>query len=285
MTSADRQYLDLVKKIIKYGTMAPTRAKWEDGTVAYAKKLFGESYTFNLQEEFPILTTKQVFFKTAVKELIWIWVMGSNKVSDLRDMGVKIWNEWELPDGTIGKAYGQQARHLEKHMFDAHTGEYLGIQEIDQVKVLIEGLKNDPQSRRHIVSFWNVADLDQMSLQPCAFQTIWDVTDGYLNCQLVQRSSDIFLGNPFNFTQYAVLMHMIAQVTGYKPGKLYHTMTNAHIYDRHINLLEEQLEREPTEAPKIWINPEVKDFNDFKPEDIKLIDYKSHPAIKGEVSI
>lgn len=188
MTVADKQYLDLLKRILNEGEMSPTRAKWKDGEIASAKKLFGQSYTFDLQKEFPILTTKQVAFKTAVRELIWIWVMGSNKVADLQKMGAKIWDEWQLEDGTIGKAYGFQARHLQKHIFDSITGEYLGFKEIDQVQNLIDGLRRDPQSRRHIVSFWNVADLNEMSLQPCAFETIWDVSlDGYLNCQLVQR--------------------------------------------------------------------------------------------------
>lgn len=284
MAIADVLYKELVEDILINGQFTPTRAHWKDGTQAFAKKVFGKVMRYDLRKEFPILTTKKVFFKTAIKELIWIWVKGSNDVRELQKMGVNIWNEWMLPDGTIGKAYGFQARHLQKHVFK--NGIYSHTEEIDQVQRLIDELKNDPFGRRHIVTFWNVEDLDEMALQPCAFQTIWDVTpDGYLNCHLVQRSNDIFLGNPFNVSQYAALVHMIAHVVGLKPGELLHTITNAHIYDRHIEVIQEQLKREPLPAPKIWINPEIKDFNDFTPDDIKLIDYQCHPELRAEVAV
>lgn len=261
MTQADKQYLELVKDILNNGYYNNNR------TGIPTKKLFGKLFTFDLQKEFPILTTKFVPFKTALKELFWIYVMQSNDVRGLQQMGVSVWDEWMREDGSIGKAYGYQ------------------IAKYKQIDKLIECLKNDPQSRRHIMTLWNLDDLEDMALQPCAFQTIWDVSDGYLNCTLVQRSGDVGLGIPFNFTQYAVLVHMIAQVTNLKAGTLNHYMNNAHIYENHIEPIKTQLNRESYHAPELWVNPDVTDFYDFTLEDIKLINYKYHPKIDMVVAI
>lgn len=295
MTLADQQYSQLVKEILEHGYEATTRAvDPKTGTQLKTKKLFHKGFVFDLSKEFPIITTKKVAWKTAMKEMMWIWVMGSNQVSVLRSMGVNVWNEWEKEDGTIGPAYGYQARQLKVPIIKKRRfrlpfmskEKIVGYRHIDQVQNLIDGLKNDPQGRRHIVTFWNVADLDEMGLQPCAFQTIWDVTDGKLNCQLVQRSCDLGLGGPFNFTQYALLVHMIAHVTGLKPGILAHDITNAHVYENHYEALAEQIKREPIEkAPEVWINPKIKDFNDFTPDDVKLIGYESLGVVKMEVAV
>ncbi|WP_134683214.1 thymidylate synthase [Brevibacillus migulae] len=261
MNAADRQYLSLISDVLENGYSDQNR------TGIPTKKLFGRSFTFDLRNEFPILTTKQVFFKTAVKELLWIYQLQSNDVGKLREMGVTVWDEWAREDGTIGKAYGYQIR---KHR---------------QIDKLIEGLQKDPQGRRHIMSLWDMNDLEDMALQPCAFMTMWDVSDGYLNCTLVQRSADLGLGVPFNFTQYAVLVHMIAQVTGLKPGMFIHFLNNAHIYENHEAALREQMKREPYAAPKLWLNPEITNFYDFTVDDIKLLDYQHHPKLEMEVAV
>lgn len=260
--NADVQYLSLVDRVLDEGYYDNNR------TGVPTLKLFGAQFFFDLQKEFPILTSKFVGFKTAVKEMLWIYQHQSNDVNFLRNcLGVKVWDEWAGEDGTIGKAYGYQVRKFRL---------------IDK---LINTLKTNPQDRGMVVSLWNNEDLPFMNLRPCAFQTIWDVNDGYLNCQLIQRSADIGLGVPFNFTQYAVLVHMIAQVTGLKAGYLWHTMTNAHIYENHIEPLKKQLTNEIHKSPKLWLNPEIRDFYDFTPDDIKLIDYKHSGKIEMEVSV
>lgn len=267
ISEADIQYHNLARKILEEGYYDNNR------TGVPTKKLFGQQFEFDLEEEFPILTTKQIFFKSAIKELLWIYVKGSNKVSEV---GSTIWDEWALPDGSIGKAYGFQARHLPDH----NTGK-----EIDQVQILLDKLKNNPQDRGMLISLWNVEDLPYMALRPCCFLTMWDVLDGRLNCTLVQRSSDLLLGVPFNTCQYATLVNVFAQVSGLKPGKFIHYMNNVHIYENHFNAIKMQLEREPYEAPKLWIDPSVTDFNQFKPEHFKLIGYKHHPKIEAEVAV
>jgi thymidylate synthase len=262
MNSADQQYLALIREVLEHGYYDNNR------TGIPTKKLFGKMFHFDLRQEFPILTTKFVAFKTAVKELLWIYKYQSNDVTFLREqLGVKVWDEWAREDGTIGKAYGYQ---VAKHK---------------QIDKLIEGLKKDPQGRRHIISLWDMEDLNEMALLPCAFMTMWDVSDGYLNCTLVQRSADLGLGVPFNFTQYAVLVHMIAQVTGLKPGQFIHFMNNAHVYENHFEALARQLERSPYPAPKLWLNPDITNFYDFTPDDVKLLDYQHHPKIEMEVAV
>lgn len=263
MSNYDKQYLNIVENILNNGYYANNRT----GINTY--KLPHQIMQFNLQKEFPILTTKKVAFKTAVKEMLWIYQKQSNVVEDLRKENVKIWNEWEGEDGTIGKAYGYQ------------------VKKFHQIDNLIDALKNNPQDRRMMLNLWNWKDLPEMNLAPCCFLTMWDVTDGYLNCMLVQRSGDMPLGVPFNTAQFAVLTHMLAQVTGLKPGLFTHVINNAHIYENQIDGIKLQLSRknDDFEAPKFWINPEIKDFYDFTADDVKLIDYKHHDAIKMEVSV
>jgi len=262
MSRTDIQYFEIIKDILENGYYDNNRT----GISTY--KVFGKMFSFDLQKEFPILTTKFVPFKSAVKELLWIYQMQSNDVKELNKMGVHYWNAWQDENGTIGRAYGYQ------------------VAKYKQIDRLINTLKTNPQDRGMIISLWNIEDLPFMQLRPCAFQTIWDVSDGYLNCTLIQRSGDMPLGVPVNMTQYAVLVHMIAQVTGLKPGKFNHYINNAHIYVNQIEGIKEQLNRSTDYPdPKLWINPDIKNFYDFTIEDIKLIDYKHHPKIEFPVAI
>jgi thymidylate synthase len=281
MNSADKQYLDLVRNIIKHGYSDEgenVRPKWADGTPAYTKSLISCKMQFD-NSEVPILTTKQVAWKTSIKELLWIWQMKSNRIEDLHKMNVHIWDEWEIKEGkwagTIGPAYGYQLGKKCRKV----NGELL-----DQVDYLLWSLKNNP-SRRMITTLWDKDDLDEMALTPCVWKTNWLVKGRKLHLIVGIRSNDMALGNPFNVFQYSVLQRMIAQVTGYELGTLTFDIDDAHVYDRHIEPLKQQLEREPYPAPKIWINPEITNFYDFTPDDIKLIDYKHHPKIEMEVAI
>ncbi len=264
MSLADQEYLDIIENILQKGALGENRT----GMPAY--KLPHQIMQFDLEKEFPILTTKFVAFKTAVKEILWIWQKQSNDVRELQKWNCHVWDEWMREDGTIGKAYGYQ------------LGKY------HQVDTLLETLKKDPQSRRMVVDLWNVHDLPDMALQPCAFLTMWDVSDdGRLNCMLVQRSGDMGLGIPFNMSQYAALVCMIAQVSGLRPGLFTHVINNAHIYENHVAQLKLQLTRrdEAYEAPKLILNPEIKNFYDFQPEDIRLDNYQHHDKIAMEVSV
>lgn len=263
MSKADVVYLDLVEKILNEGYYDKNRT----GTNTY--KLPHQFMQFDLQEEFPILTTKFVAFKTAVKELLWIFQKQSNSVKELQADNVHIWDEWELEDGTIGTAYGWVVR------------------EYNQIDKLIHQLKTNDQDRRMIINLWQIAHLDTGALHPCVFNSCWDVTDGKLNCMVTVRSNDIPLGNPFNVAQYAVLVHLIAQVTNHEPGILTFCISNAHIYENQIEGMKLQLSRreQALPAPKLWINPDIKDFYDFTIKDIKLIDYKHLGKIEMEVSV
>jgi thymidylate synthase len=263
MSLYDKKYLSLVEDILDNGYYDNNRT----GISTY--KLPHQIMQFNLQKEFPILTTKFVAFKTAVKELLWIFKDQSNDVKTLQEQNVSIWDEWMMEDGTIGTSYGWI------------------VKEFDQINKLIDSLKNNPQDRRMMINLWQIPYLDTAPLHPCCFLTMWDVTDGNLNCMLVQRSGDMGLGVPFNTTQYAVLVHLIAQATGLKPGLFTHVINNAHIYDNQVEGLKLQLTRanDCYDAPKLWINPEIKDFYDFTIDDIKLVDYKHHPSIKMEVAV
>jgi thymidylate synthase len=281
MNSADKQYLDLVRNIIEHGYSDEgenVRPKWADGTPAYTKSLISCKMQFD-NSEVPILTTKQIAWKTAIKELLWIWQMKSNRIEDLHKMNVHIWDEWEIKEGkwagTIGPAYGYQLGKKCRKV----NGELL-----DQVDYLLWSLKNNP-SRRMITTLWDKDDLDEMALTPCVWKTNWLVKGRKLHLIVGIRSNDMALGNPFNVFQYSVLQRMIAQVTGYELGTLTFDIDDAHVYDRHIEPLKQQLKREPYSAPKLWINPEITNFYDFTPDDFKLIDYKHHPKIEMEVAI
>lgn len=263
MSSADTQYLDMVERILKQGYYSNNRT----GIPTY--KLPHQIFQFDLEKEFPILTTKFVAFKTAVKEILWIWQLQSNDVRELQKMNCHVWDEWMRPDGTIGKAYGYQIRKYK------------------QVDHLLDMLRHDPQNRRMIVTLWNIEDLPDMALQPCAFQTLWDVSDGRLNCMLVQRSGDMGLGVPFNMTQYAVLIHLIAQTVGLKPGLFTHVINNAHIYENHVEAMKTQLSRrgQAFPAPRLCINPDIHDFYQFTIDDIALDGYQHLGKLPMEVAV
>ncbi len=263
MSLYDKQYLEIVQNIINNGYYDENRT----GINTY--KLPHQIMQFNLQKEFPILTTKKVAFKTCVKELLWIFKDQSNDVKKLQENNVNIWNEWMMEDGTIGTSYG-----------------YI-VEKFNQIDNLINTLKTNPQNRRMLIDLWQIPYLNTGALHPCCFLTMWDVTNGYLNCMLVQRSGDIPLGVPFNTTQYAVLVHLIAQVTNFKPGLFTHVINNAHIYENQLEGMKIQLSRKDNDysAPTLEINPNIKNFYDFTSEDINLKNYKFHPAIKMEVSV
>lgn len=264
MSLADTKYLDIVQNILDNGSLGQNRT----GMPAY--KLPHQIMQFDLEKEFPILTTKFVAFKTSVKEILWIWQKQSNDVRVLQQWNCHVWDEWMQEDGTIGKAYGYQ------------------LAKYHQVDTLLKTLKENPQSRRMVVSMWNVEDLPEMALQPCAFLTMWDVSaDNRLNCMLVQRSGDMGLGIPFNMAQYAALVCMIAQVSGLRPGLFTHVINNAHIYENHVEALKTQLARrnEAYPAPRLQLNPEIKNFYDFKPEDIVLENYQHLGKLPMKVSV
>lgn len=275
MSKADVEYKKLVEKIINEGYSnegEQVRTVWADGTPAYTKSIIEHTMVFE-PDEFPILTTKRVAWKTALREILWIWQQKSNNINDLKG---NIWNEWADKEGLIGKAYGYQmgkkVRCLDGKM-------------LDQVDYLIYNLKNNPASRRHVTSLWNIDDLDDMNLEPCVWSSQFFVQGDVLHLTVRARSNDISLGNPFNVLQYAILHRMIAQVTNYKLGKFTYSIGDAHIYDRHIEPLREQINRETFDAPTLWINPQIKDFYDFTINDFKLISYKHGEKIKMEVAI
>lgn len=261
-----KQYLDLLRDIMQNGQDADNR------TGVYARKVFGRQMRFDLSKGFPLVTTKKVFLKGIIHELIWL-LSGNTNIKYLTDNNVHIWDEWADKDGNLGPVYGYQWRNF--------NGEG-----IDQIKDVIERIKKNPQDRRLIVSAWNPAQIDKMALPPCHCFFQFDVTpDGRLNCQLYQRSCDMFLGVPFNIASYSLLTMMIAQVTGLKAGEFVHTLGNAHIYSNHFEQVQQQLARDPYPLPQMKINPEVKDIFDFKYEDFELVGYQCHPSIKGDVAV
>ncbi len=276
MSKADKIFIDMCKDIIENGESSEgqvIRAKWEDGTPAHTIKRFGIVNRYNLEEEFPIITLRPTAIKLAINELLWIWQKKSNNIKDL---GSHIWDSWADENGSIGKAYGYQlgVKHLYKE----------GL--FDQVDRVIYDLKNNPYSRRIIVNLYNHHDLHEMALYPCAYGVTFNVTKGRLNMILNQRASDVLVANNWNVCQYAILLHMMAKICGFKAGELVHVIADAHIYDRHIPLVKELIQRDTYDAPKLVIKRDVKDFYDFKVEDFELIDYKKGPQIKGiEVAI
>jgi thymidylate synthase len=248
--------------------------KKTDRTGTGTISVFGYQMRFDLQEGFPCLTTKKLHLKSIIYELLW-FLNGDTNIKYLNDNGVRIWDEWADENGDLGHVYGYQWRS-----WPAPDGK-----SIDQITNLIEGIKNNPDSRRHIVSAWNVADVDYMALPPCHTLFQFYVTDNRLSCQLYQRSADLFLGVPFNIASYALLTMMAAQATGYKPGEFIHTFGDVHIYLNHLQQVDLQLSREPRKLPEMKINPHVKSIFDFKYEDFELVNYDPHPHIKGIVAV
>jgi thymidylate synthase len=263
-----KQYLDLLKHVIETGIEKSDRTG--TGTIS----VFGYQMRFNLEEGFPLLTTKKLHLKSIIHELLW-FISGDTNTGYLNENGVKIWDEWADKNGNLGPVYGYQWRS-----WPDSDGK-----KIDQLANVIASIKKSPDSRRHIVSAWNVGDLDRMALPPCHLLFQFYVAGGRLSCQMYQRSADIFLGVPFNIASYALLTHMVAQATGLKPGDFIHTLGDAHIYLNHIEQVKLQLTREPYKLPGLVINPEVTDILKFRYEDFALIDYVAHPHIKGEIAI
>lgn len=263
-----RQYLDLLRHILEKGHQKGDRTG--TGTIS----TFGYQMRFDLSEGFPLLTTKKVHLKSVIYELLW-FLAGDTNVKYLQDHGVRIWNEWADPDGSLGHIYGYQWRS-----WPDYNGGH-----IDQIAEAVDTIKNNPDSRRIIVNAWNVADLPNMNLPPCHAFFQFYVADGRLSLQLYQRSADIFLGVPFNIASYALLLMMMAQVTGLKAGDFVHTLGDAHIYSNHFEQVDTQLAREPRPLPVMKINPDVKSIFDFKYEDFTLEGYDPHPHIKATVAV
>ncbi len=263
-----KQYLDLLQRVLDEGVVKTDRTG--TGTTS----VFGHQMRFKMEDGFPLLTTKKLHLKSIIYELLW-FLKGDTNAKYLQDNGVRIWNEWADPDGNLGHIYGYQWRS-----WPDYNGGH-----IDQISEVVNTIKNNPDSRRIIVSSWNVADLGNMNLPPCHCFFQFYVADGKLSLQLYQRSADIFLGVPFNIASYALLLKMMAQVTGLKEGDFVHTLGDAHIYNNHMEQVQLQLTREPRALPQMKINPDVKNIFDFKFEDFELTDYDPHPHIKGIVSV
>jgi thymidylate synthase len=263
-----RQYLDLLARIRNEGL------RKEDRTGTGTLSLFGAQMRFDLSDGFPLVTTKKLHVKSVVHELLW-FLQGSTNIRYLKEHGVSIWDEWADETGELGPVYGRQWRS-----WPTSSGET-----VDQISALVEGLKRDPDSRRHIVSAWNVGEIPKMALPPCHCLFQFYIGQGRLSCQLYQRSADVFLGVPFNIASYSLLTMMVAQVTGLEPGEFVHTFGDVHLYSNHIEQADEQLSRSPRALPCMEINPEVRSLFDFAYEDFELIGYDPHPAIRAEVAV
>lgn len=263
-----KQYLELLDHVMANGV------EKGDRTGTGTRSVFGYQMRFNLEDGFPLLTTKKLHLKSIIYELLW-FLRGDTNVHYLQEHGVRIWNEWAGPDGELGPIYGYQWRS-----WPDYNGGH-----IDQISEVVETLKNNPDSRRIIVSAWNVGQLDEMHLPPCHAFFQFYVADGRLSLQLYQRSADIFLGVPFNIASYALLLQMMAQVTGLRAGDFVHTLGDAHIYNNHIEQARMQLSREPRRLPRMTLNPDIKSIFDFKYDDFTLEDYDPHPHIKAVVAV
>lgn len=269
MSKADVLFVNMCKNILENGFSSEgqqVRPRWDDGTPAHTIKTFGVVNRYNLQEEFPALTLRPTAIKTAVDEMLWIWQRKSNNIKDLKG---HIWDEWADENGSIGKAYGYQMGV--KYKFAQG--------EMDQVDNVIWQLKNTPYSRRILTNIYKFDDLMEMGLEPCAYSMTFNVTGDTLNAILNQRSQDILAANNWNVVQYAVLVHMLAQVSGLKAGELVHVIADAHIYDRHVPIIEELITRPQYPAPKFRLNPDVKDFYDFTLDDVIIEDYQKNPQV------
>ena len=274
MSRADEIFIQNCKDILTKGvwdTDREVRPRWEDGTPAHTVKLFGVVNRYNLKEEFPIMTIRKQFIKSAVDELLWIWQKKSNRIAELNS---HVWDAWADEQGTIGKAYGYQLSV--KHHYPQG--------DMDQVDKVLWDLKNDPASRRIIAHMYNHHDLNEMALYPCAYSMTFNVSGNTLNAILNQRSQDMLTANGWNVMQYATLLHMIAQATGFEAGELVHVIADCHIYDRHIPMVEEMLEKKPFDAPKFILDPNVKDFYDVTPDSVKLEGYQAHP-VPGKIPV
>lgn len=267
-TDEMKQYHDLMRKILDEGAVKGDR------TGTGTRSIFGHQLRFDLSKGFPVVTTKKLHLRSIIIELLW-FLKGDSNIKYLNDNKVSIWNEWADENGDLGPVYGYQWRHWP----DGKGGE------IDQIKNLIHQIKTKPESRRHIVSAWNVADVDNMALPPCHTIFQFYVADGKLSCQLYQRSADVFLGVPFNIASYALFTMMVAQVCGLEAGDFVHTFGDAHLYSNHLEQAELQLSRELKELPTMKINPEIKDIFEFKYEDFELMNYDPHPHIKAAVAV
>ena len=260
--------MDLLERVLSEGV------EKEDRTGTGTVSVFGHQMRFNLEEGFPLLTTKKLHLRSIIYELLW-FLQGDTNVKYLHDHKVTIWDEWARPDGSLGPIYGHQWRSWGKK-----NGET-----VDQILQVVDQIKHNPDSRRLLVSAWNVGELDEMALPPCHILFQFYVANGRLSCQLYQRSADIFLGVPFNIASYALLTLMMAQVCDLKPGEFVHTLGDAHIYKNHLDQCRLQLTREPRQLPQMLLNPEKKDILDFDYDDFTLVGYDPHPHIKGEVSV
>ena len=276
MSLADKIFIENCRDILTNGysdEKLDVRPHWEDGTPAHTIKKFGIVNRYDLQKEFPILTIRQTYYKSSIDELLWIWQKKSNKVSELKS---RIWDAWADEGGTIGKAYGYQLGV--KHQYKEGM--------FDQVDRVLYDLKHNPQSRRIMTNIYVHQDLHEMNLYPCAYSFTLNVSGDTLNGILNQRSQDMLTANNWNVVQYSILLMMFAQVSGLKPGTLMHVIADAHIYDRHVPILEEIMKKEQFDAPRLAVNPDIKDFYDFKVEDFKFEDYKFNPLDKKiEVAI
>ena len=283
-----KQYLDTLRYILENGT------KREDRTGTGTISVFGTQNRYDLRKGFPAVTTKKLWFKGVVHELLWM-LKGQTNIEYLVNNGVHIWDEWADHKGELGPIYGAQWRSWPAYeaeeitVIDMWGNEDIDINfkdnYLDQIAQVINSIKTNPDSRRHIVSAWNVAEIEKMSLPPCHMMFQFYVANGELSCQMYQRSADFFLGAPFNIASYALLTHMVAQVCGLKVGDFIHTIGDAHIYLNHLDQANEQLSREPYELPTLWLNTSIDNIDDFNYEDIKLVGYNSHPTIKAPISV
>ena len=297
MSKADDIFIQNIKDILETGTTTigqEVRPKWDDGTPAYTIKKFGIVNRYDLREEFPALTLRKTALKSAMDEILWIYQKKSNNIKDLNS---HIWDEWADENGSIGKAYGYQVGQPYVHHTEevSVTGRVAGSSMVccyalDQMNAVLYDLKKNPFSRRIMINLWNNEDLHEMNLQPCCYNVIFNVTDEggeklVLNMTLNQRSADMLTANNWNVSQYALLLMMVAQVSNMTPGVLMHCITDAHIYDRHVELVEDLIKRETYDAPKVILNPEIEDFYDFTTNDLTVTDYKHGEQIKIPVAI